>query len=244
MGKTKVQTRQTCLGVADFVELPMKSTPEWATIALEGSFATASAAVKSVCRPKKVWMDPEIRFQQPLRGDGPHAEFVSASALVGHSGGQWAILVRSVGFRTLSLSYTVRQEARELSERLQSRTVMFTAERTSDCIGYEVYDKGTLLEMAEWDPTGFVYWGSKLREKPNLTHATVEFADELFRHYGIYVPGCYVGGDPNRPHLCLLTRSKQCIDSVLLVAIRDRRTPPFPKLLAMRQEKLEGLPCR
>jgi hypothetical protein len=114
----------------------------------------------------------------------------------------------------------VPQEAKELSSRLKTRAITFFAEDTSGAMGYEIFENGKSLESAEWESGGdFSRFKSTLREEPPLEVVEDDFADELFRTQGIYLPACYPKSKGQKQWLAVESASLNTIERADLIQL-------------------------
>jgi ankyrin repeat protein len=185
-GSRKVNL-ETARGVAQFREA--LGQPEW-------SLAFIEAAPESVARAYGR-LHPEHRWhadgaQKPLHAEAP---FIFIFRLRGNA---WTILLRTVGWLEGEDIELLPQDARELSASLKTRAVMYMAEDTSGCEGYELFKNGDSFEKADW--MGEVTFRSSWRKKPKFGDA---FPEPTFSELGIYLPECWLDCDGDEAKLVL-----------------------------------------
>ncbi|HVX62622.1 MAG TPA: hypothetical protein VHC19_18530 [Pirellulales bacterium] len=105
----------------------------------------------------------------------------------------WTVAMYATFQFSLVRSDAAQSDARELSDRLGTLAVEFSAESVSSATGYQLFECGELIEFAEDSPEETTF-ASKRRPPPWLV-APRHFPDEVFRALGLYLPGFYVGAD-------------------------------------------------
>ena len=89
-------------------------------------------------------------------------------------------------------------------------------EDTGGCIGYDLYQSGTLLEKIDASGLDIVRFESTLRKKPARNKITADFPDKYLREFGIYIPACvFLTGEG----VMIRPASKDLVDRVDLVAV-------------------------
>lgn len=175
-----------------------------------------------------------VRFERlkdiTVREAQPEEEVAAAIAAISTYGCDWTILLRSI-FYAHDEIFDVPIEARAISTKLQTRTVTLIEEDTSGAIAYELFENGDRLEyFSEAGEEDFDF-DSKLRSKPEISfeedwddedeeaeyedcseEPRVQFVDAFFRDLGVYLPACYLTGDPQQPALAVDMASLEAIE--------------------------------
>jgi uncharacterized protein (TIGR02996 family) len=183
------------VGLDDWHEWARQSHYEWVVLA---TLAPIEAVVRAVIEVRLgsdpdsalasgVWRRgvPVQRGEQHERGS-PGIPFVQ---LTGHA---WTVAMYDTFHLSLTTYHAAQDDARELSDRLGTLAVEYSAEDTSSATGYHLYECGELIEFAE-DAPGEARFASRRRPLP-WTAAPRNFPDDLFRALGLYLPGFYAGG--------------------------------------------------
>lgn len=167
----------------------------------------------------------------PIREAQPEEEVAAAIAAVSTYGCAWTVLLRSIFFAHDEI-FDVPREARALSAALQTRAITLIEEDTSGAMAYELFENGDRLEyFSEAGEEDFDF-ASTLRAKPEIDFEAaaweeeedegaeyedcseeprVQFVDALFRDLEIYLPACYLTGDPQQPALSVDPASFEAI---------------------------------
>jgi len=209
--KSKIQTSEH-LGLRDFLEFMYNGQPEWALVAIKSPAEEVS----------EEWVDfrgaKSVHRDVPIKPGGEYGDLAPLVAIVQVKDNPWAILFRSLLYVDESHLDSVVEEAKEFSARLNTRSITFIGEDTSGANSYQLFEKGKSLEEAEWEVGGeFFKFKSTLRKRPELDKVTEEFAQELFREEGIYVPACYPMAEEEETWLAVEKASADTIERADLI---------------------------
>jgi hypothetical protein len=137
------------------------------------------------------------------------------------------------------------EAAKELSTKCQTKVITLSEEDTSGLFGYELCDRGELVE--EFDDAEWILFSSKLRSTPeffveldeeekeecyydiennNVYDSTggfdrIKFVDKLYRELGIYLPDCYPVEDDGKLGLAVGKASENTIERADLLFIEE-----------------------
>ncbi len=186
--------------------------PEWALVAIKSPAEEVS----------EEWVDfrgaKSVHRDVPIKPGGEYGDLAPLVAIVQVKDNPWAILFRSLLYVDESHLDSVVEEAKEFSARLNTRSITFIGEDTSGANSYQLFEKGKSLEEAEWEVGGeFFKFKSTLRKRPELDKVTEEFAQELFREEGIYVPACYPMAEEEETWLAVEKASADTIERADLI---------------------------
>jgi hypothetical protein len=132
----------------------------------------------------------------------------------------WTIVFRSLLYVNEEHIEGANEEAKELSARLNTRAIVFVGEDSSGSQAYKLFEKGKLLEEAEWEVGGELYtFKSKLRKKPAIEAVGDEFAESFFTEQEIYLPCCYPKNDDGQSWLAVEKNSLGLIERADLVEL-------------------------
>jgi hypothetical protein len=176
----------TPLGVTHFLDFMYDGQPEWSLFAIRAPFDDVANAFAAYRKPKHRYTNVP---RQPAGAEGD--ELAHLAAIVKVKDNPWTVVFRSLLWVDSSHLAEVPQDAKELSTRLKTRAVTFFAEDTSGAMAYEILELGKSLENAELMDGEFSSFKSTFRKQPALEEVGDEFADEVFREQGIYLPSCY-----------------------------------------------------
>lgn len=185
--KEKVKEKeQGHAGVTDFLKFMYDGQPEWSLVAVKAPLDEVSEELVDFRGASTFTRDV------PKRSAGEYDDVAPLIAVVQVKQSPWTIIYRSLLFVNEGLIEAATEEAKELSARLNTRAISFIGEDTASANRYELFEKGKLLELAEWEVDGeFFRFKSTLRKRPDLEEVTDEFVDEFFRQEGIFLPACY-----------------------------------------------------
>lgn len=162
------------------------------------------------------------------------------TAFVEIVGNPWTVVLRSlfrVGKEELE---GLDQEAETISRTVKSSAVTFLGEDTAGTLNYAFYDGGREVEKASWTLGGaFDLFVSKVRRQPKLKNVGVEFADEVFRSHGIYLPACYPQQTDEKAWLAVHECSTGAIRYVDLATVGKIDTPTFDEVFARLVAKVD-----
>ncbi len=191
----KNPTKGTLIGARDFVETVFDFQPEWSLFAVEAPIESVADAF--VCfRNARGWMR-NVAVSRETRNTGFPADEIP---VVQMANSHWTVVIRSLFDLTGVEIEQVPEEAKHLSEQLETRAITFMGEDTSGAMGYELFDRGALIEKATWGCGADVFESSR-RDKPAWPEDEFDIADLVFSELGIYVPFCYAEADGEQPRL-------------------------------------------
>ncbi len=189
-------------GIADFIELMKTGHPEWSLFAV---LAPISSVTRTFVKLKHAPTWHRGVLQKPAVTPEAVAPFTVIASV---TQSRWTIVLRSIFITTSNELHNVPNEAKTLSRILNTKTVTFIAEDTSNAVGCTVYDRGQIIENAEWeDGASFISFSSKLRYQPDIDVVDMRFADEMFKDRGVYLSACYPRAEENAVWLSISKRS-------------------------------------
>jgi hypothetical protein len=217
------------LGVKDFAS--MKGHPEWSLFAVKAPAAAVTRALADFLSAsrveRQVSLKPAKAFEQVL----------PLTAVVRTKKNPWTVVLRSIFSVSAEELESVPKEARALSSKFKTRSITFFLEDTSSAMSYAIYDRGRLLEEAEWDGMMLAF-KSTLREKPTEKRFTLEFADQVFQQQGVYVPACYPCSRNGRISLSVQKVSSGRIETADLLEFGKLPTPTFDKVMRRLKNRI------
>jgi uncharacterized protein (TIGR02996 family) len=182
------------IGLDDWQDWARRSHYEWVILAV---MAPIEAVVRAEIEAR-AGSDPDaalasglwrrgvpVRRPQDYESGAPGIPFVQ---LERHA---WTVAMYDTFHFSIPSSQAAEADARELSDRLGTLAVEYSAEDTSSATGYHLFECGELVEFAE-DAPGETTFASKRRPLP-WPAAPSDFPGDLFRALGLYVPGFYAG---------------------------------------------------
>jgi hypothetical protein len=200
------------LGIKDFTALMYRGHPEWSLIAVQASVDRVAADFSRLTKASRC--EKQVLLKPSRRGE----QVAPVSVATGICGNPWTIIFRSLFDVSTEELDSVPNEAKDLSSKLKTKAIYFIFEDTAGAMGYGLYEKGRMLEEADWEVgSALSRFKSTLRDNPGLEHATDDFADETFRWLGIYVPACYPRIEGKRMWLAVDKVSKNTIERADLV---------------------------
>jgi hypothetical protein len=204
------------LGVTDFLKFMHDGQPEWSLVAVKAPAEEVAEELADFRGAKNVFKSVEIK------GGAPYEDVEQLVAVVQVKDNPWTIVFRSLLYVDEAAIEHAAEDAKELSGRLSTRAISFIGEDTSGANAYCLFEKGKLLEEAEWEVGGeFFRFKSSLRKRPALETVEDEFVDELFRAEGIYVPSCYPRADKGEPWLAVEKSSEGLIEHAELIELAE-----------------------
>lgn len=163
--------------------------PDWSLVFIEAHPRDVAEAFAKL-HPEARWYADTA--QARLTAKPP---VVMIFRLRGHA---WTILLRTVGWLRMEDLDAVLADARLLSAALETRALAYMSEHISGCEGYELFEKGSSIESAEW--MGKVEFKSTWRKKPKFGD---DFPEPTFSELGIYLPECWIDHDGYETKLVL-----------------------------------------
>jgi hypothetical protein len=205
------------LGVTDFLSFVYDTQPEWTLLAVKAPIEQVAGAFADM-RQADRWL------HDVPRRDSADVDDVDSSLVVAVQvrGNPWTVIFREIFCVTEAGIEEVAQEAKELSAELKTKAITFVGEDTSGALAYDLFEGGKLLEHAEWEEGGpFHSFKSTFRKQPELDEVGQEFADEVFREQGIYLPACYPKSEDEEAWLCVDKVSAGAIERADLIGLEQ-----------------------
>jgi hypothetical protein len=221
--KPASQSPGPALGIRDFAR--MQVHPEWSLFAVKAPVDAVARALADFRKP--------LRFERrvPLKPAKKSEQIARLTAVVRIKANPWAVVLRSVGDVSAQELEGVPEEAKTISAKLKTRAATFLFEDTSNAMGYALYERGRLLEEAEWECGGEMSsFTSTLRERPEGRRFSEDFVDQLFRGEGIYIPACYPRQEGGRVWLSVQKPSVGLIERADLLELGKIATPVFNRV--------------
>jgi hypothetical protein len=208
--------KENQVGVTDFLKFMFDGQPEWSLVVVKASLDEVSEELVDFRGATTFNRDV------PKKAAGEYDDVAQLVAVVQVKQSPWTIIYRSLLYVDEGLLEAVTEEAKELSARLNTRAICFVGEDTAGANRYELFEKGKLLELAEWESGGeFFRFKSTLRKRPDLEEVTDEFVDEFFRQEGIYLPACYPMSDGENSWLGYEKSAADIIDRADLIELEE-----------------------
>jgi uncharacterized protein (TIGR02996 family) len=181
------------VGVRDFYRWMSRNHFEFVILAaLAPIEAVARTLIECRARQEPDYFLSKNRWRrgvavEPGRVGDPVSPLTPLVQLKGHA---WTVAMYETFNLSLPVWQSAQADASELSYRLGTLAVEFSAEDTSSAEGYHLYECGEFLEFSEWTgPDGS--FASKRRRRPAWDAFPSGYPDELFREIGLYLPGFY-----------------------------------------------------
>ncbi len=204
------------LGVKDFLKFVYDTQPEWALLAVKAPIepvADAFAALNS-----ERWLR-DVPRKPAAQGDDMGSGLVVAAQIKDNP---WTVILREVCYVSEEGMGAVVEEAKVLSSSLKTRAITFVGEDTSGAMEYQLFEGGKLLERAQWESGGpFYVFKSTLRKRPALEEVDDDFADEVFRAQGIYLPACYPQSEDEQAWVCVEKVSATMIERADIIELGE-----------------------
>ncbi len=203
------------LGVADFLNFVYDSQPEWTLLAVQAPLEQAAAAFADLRKTDRWIHDVPIREAADV--DDVDSSLAFAVQIRDNP---WTVIVRELFYVTEAGLKEIIQDAKALSAKFKTKAIAFSGEDTSGAMEYDLFESGKLLERAQWEEGGeFYVFKSTLREQPALEEVGQEFADEVFREQGIYVPACYPKSEEEDAWICVEKVSANAIERADVIGL-------------------------
>ena len=216
MKDKKISKTSEFTGVHDFLKFVHDGQPEWALFAVKAPIDEVSDEFVEFRGAATLTRDV------PVKPAGEYDDVASLVPVVAIKDNSWTIVYRAVLHVGKHLIDAVAEEAKELSARLNTHTITFAGEDTSGANRYELFEKGKLLEVAEWEVGGeFFRFKSSLRKRPELEQVTDEFVDGVFSEHGIYLPACYPMVDEENSWLAVEKASVAAVERADLIELEE-----------------------
>lgn len=217
------------LGIMHFLEMMQEYHPKWIIAAAKAPVDQVSDCLVKLTKAKHCLKNIPIRGVVSDGVEETSNMECPWTAVVQPKSNNWSVVF--LGERTW---------ARILAERLNTRAVILGRSDVSAGTGYEIYESGHFMEMADWDPDNEMFYDSTIRPKPELDFLDVDenektydeerntthneqifhqFVDSLFRNEGIYIPTCWPRGDDEDSYLIVEKWSTGVIERADLIDI-------------------------
>lgn len=202
-------------GAAHFLKFIYEGEAEWALLAVQAPLKPVAENFLKLRKSKK--RDRDV----PLK---PSAKSVDAVAplvaVVRLRDNPWTAIYRSLFHVDETALSGVVEAAKILSKQLKTKAIAFVGEDKSGALGYDLFEKGKLVERAVWEEgADFSVFESTTRKRPDLDTVDSRFADEVFRQQGIYLPACYPTTRGKRSWLAIETASLGTIERADLITL-------------------------
>ena len=206
--------KQPPLGAAHFLELANNGEPECSLIAVEAPLDKVTEALSQ--RYKSAKLQQHVEIKKTRKND----ELARYVALIQIKDNHWTIVLRSLFYVNGNDLASVIEDAKALSEKLKTKAISFVSEDTSGAIQFDLFDKGQLIEQAQWTDGGsFAAFESTRRKQPKIDEIDNKFTTKLFRELGIYLPACYSRGKAKNVCLCAEKQSLDRIEAANLLEL-------------------------
>jgi hypothetical protein len=205
------------LGIADFMNFVNDTEPEWTLLAVKAPIEQAAGAFADLRKTDR-WLH-DVPRRDSKEDDDLDTSLAMALQL---RDSPWTVIIRDLFDYTEPGHKGIAQDARTLSAKFKTRAIAFSGEDTAGVLAYDLFDGGQLLERAEWEEGGeFFVFRSTLRKQPTINEVGQEFADEVFREQGIYVPACYAKSEEEDAWICVEKVSADSIERADLIGLEQ-----------------------
>ena len=205
------------VGITEFLKFMHDGQPEWSLLAVKAPIDEVTDELADLLGAETVLRDAP---RKPTTEK--YDEVAGQIAVVHVKDNSWTIVFRSLLYVDEENIESVNEEAKELSARLNTRAITFVGDDTSGSQAYKLFEKGKLLEEAEWEVGGELYtFKSKLRKKPAIATVGDEFADGFFSEQEIYLPCCYPKYDDGQSWLAVEKISLDAIERADLIDLGE-----------------------
>ena len=203
------------LGADHFLKFIYDGEAEWSLLAVRAPLKRVADAFMKLSQAKKRERDVPLKTAA-----GAGAEVAPLVALVQPWDNPWTVIFRSLFHVDEAALNGVVAAARLLSRQLKTKAIAFVAEDKSGALGYDLFEKGKLLERAVWEEgADFTVFESTTRKQPDLDAVDSKFTDEVFRQLGIYLPACYPVTKGKRSWLAVQQASASAVERADLIAL-------------------------
>ena len=205
------------MGIADFLKFMHDGQPEWSLVAVKAPMDDVTEEFADLHGAESVHRDVA---RKPTTEK--YDEVAGQIAIVQVKDHCWSVIFRSLLYVNESHIEGANEDAKELSARLNTKAISFVGDDTSGSQAYKLFEKGKLLEEAEWEVGGELYaFKSKLRKKPAIAAVGDEFADGFFIEQEIYLPCCYPKSEDGQPWLAVEEGSLELIERADLIELDE-----------------------
>ena len=204
-------------GIADFLKFMYDGQPEWSLLAVKAPIDEVTDEFAEIHGSETVLRDASRKPTTEKFDD-----VADQIAIVQLKDNPWTIVFRSLLYVDEEVIERANEEAKELSARLNTKVVAFIGEDTSGSQAYKLFEKGKLLEEAQWEVGGELYtFKSKLRKKPAIETVGDEFAEGFFTEQEIYLPCCYPKYEDGQAWLAVEKNSIELIERADLIELGE-----------------------
>jgi hypothetical protein len=210
-------------GVRDFSRWMSHNHGEWVLVA-------ACATLDNVLRvpiESRAESSPEAFLASgrwlcdvPVRAGRERDRVTSLVAVVQLRSQPWTVAMYKMFNLSLEAYGSAQKDAHALSKRLDTLALEFSAEDTSFASGYHLFEKGELVEVAEWSPD-VAYFGSVRRPTPPWSGHDDRCLDGLLQAIGLCIPPCY--GRDDRDDSCVAVGGNLSVHSIERADLIDLR---------------------
>jgi hypothetical protein len=203
------------VGIADFLKFMYDGQPEWSLLAVKAPIDEVTDEFADIHGAETVLRDAPRKPATEKYDD-----VANQIAIVHVKDNSWTIIFRSLLYVDEENIERANEEAKELSARLNTKAITFIGEDTSGSQAYKLFEKGKLLEEAEWEVGGELYtFKSKFRKKPAIEAVGDEFAEGFFTEQEIYMPCCYPKYEDGQSWLAVDKTSLEAIERADLIEL-------------------------
>lgn len=205
------------VGIGDFLKFMHDGQPEWSLVAVKAPIDEVTDELADLHGAESVHRDVS---RKPTTEK--YDEVAPQIAIVQVKNNPWTIIFRSLLYVDEAHIEAANEDAKELSAHLNTKAVSFVGEDTSGSQAYKFFEKGKLLEEAEWEVGGELYgFKSKLRKKPAIEAVGDEFAGGFFTEQEIYLPCCYPKSEDGQPWLAVEKDSLGLVERADLIELEE-----------------------
>jgi hypothetical protein len=205
------------LGIADFMNFVNDTEPEWTLLAVKAPIEQAAGAFADLRKTDR-WLH-DVPHRDSRQEDDMDTSMAMALQL---RDSPWTVIICDLFDYTEPGHKGIAQNAKALSVKFKTRAIAFSGEDTAGVLAYDLFENGLLLERAEWEDGGeFFVFRSTLRKQPAITEVGQEFADEVFREQGIYIPACYAKSEEEESWICVEKVSANSIERADLIGLEQ-----------------------
>jgi len=201
------------VGISEFLKFMYDGQPEWSLLAVKAPIDEVTDEFADLHGADTVLRDAPRKSTTEKYDD-----VANQIAVVQVKDNPWTIVFRSLLYVDEKNIEGANEEAKELSARLNTNAITFVGDDTSGSQAFKLFEKGKMIEEAEWEVGGELYtFKSKLRKKPAIEAVGDEFADGLFSEQEIYIPCCYPKYEDGHSWLAVEKPSVEAIERADLI---------------------------
>jgi hypothetical protein len=210
-------------GLSDFYRWISQCHNEWVLLAARAPLdpvARGLIEARAETSPEDFVASGRWLRDVPVRAAREGDHVTPLVALVQLKGHPWTVAIYEL-FNLSDEPYgSALKDALSLSEQLDTLALVFSAEDKSFACGYHLYDRGELMEVAQWSPDTALF-GSARRPPPSCADRVADCLDDLSREVGLYFPPCY--GRVDRDNDCLAVDGVLALDRIERADLIDLR---------------------